>query len=200
MSIFKTKWIVIKINKGQENNFLYTIFSYDYGKITTTKKYSKKEKNLDLWYLINFEIETKEKKSIHKIKNIKIKSEFNFENKSFTIINSYLELLSSIVKNIPSWIAVYEVFDIIETINNKKEINEIHLLLAQLKMLMISWKIEIPPPNPPAISGQALLSKEGEKDKIIKKILKFIDQNNINRILKLSGIEGELKEELENIL
>ena len=72
MSIFKTKWIILKIHKIRDKDFLYTIFSKDYWKIMCNKKFSKKEKTLDLWYLINFEIITKENVSIHKIKNIKI--------------------------------------------------------------------------------------------------------------------------------
>jgi hypothetical protein len=51
--------------------------------------------------LINFEIETKEKTNIHKMKNIKILSEFKTENAGFSKINKYLEILSIIYKNIP---------------------------------------------------------------------------------------------------
>jgi recombinational DNA repair protein (RecF pathway) len=39
---------VLKKEKLRENEFIYTIFTYDYGKIKAIKKESKKEKMLDL--------------------------------------------------------------------------------------------------------------------------------------------------------
>ena len=99
MSVFKDKAIVLKVDKIAEKDLLYTIFSYDYWKLKVSKKFSKKEKNIDLGYIINFEIITKENVSIHKIKNVKIKSEFNLENKrTFSEINIFLEILSLIYK------------------------------------------------------------------------------------------------------
>ena len=72
MSVFKDKAIVLKVDKIAEKDLLYTIFSCDYWKLKVSKKFSKKEKNIDLGYIINFEIITKENVSIHKIKNVKI--------------------------------------------------------------------------------------------------------------------------------
>ncbi len=166
----------------QKNENLYTIFSYDYWKIKAVKKLSKKEKNIDLGYLVNFEIETKNKTNIHKIKNIKIISEFNTENVGFSIINKYLELLSTILKHIPDWIAVYEIFEIIELINSKTNISEIQLILSKLKILSIAWELNIEHQN-----------------KVVWKILKFVSINNINDIFRLSGIDEGIKKELENI-
>lgn len=182
MSIFKTKWIIIKIKKIQKNDFLYTIFSYDYWKIKATKKISKKEKNIDLGYLINFEIETKDKKDIHSIRNIKILSEFKYENKSFNLINKYLEILSIIYKQIPDWINVFEIYNIIELINKIKKIDEIHLILTKLKILSIIWDIKI-----------------DKQNQTTSKILKFIELNNIKDILRLIWINETTKKELENI-
>ncbi|MBT3728831.1 hypothetical protein HOG27_01850 [bacterium] len=51
---------------------------------------------------MNFEITTKENISIHKIRNIKILSEYNRENKSFKELNNYLVILSIIHKKIPT--------------------------------------------------------------------------------------------------
>ena len=56
MSVFKDKAIVLKVDKIAEKDLLYTIFSYDYWKLKVSKKFSKKEKNIDLGYIINFEI------------------------------------------------------------------------------------------------------------------------------------------------
>jgi hypothetical protein len=51
--------------------------------------------------MINFEIETKKDITIHKIRNIKILSSFDYEKKSFLLINNFLELIALILKNSP---------------------------------------------------------------------------------------------------
>jgi recombinational DNA repair protein (RecF pathway) len=38
MSLFKTKAIILKISKVKEKDFIYDIFTYDYGKIKVQKK------------------------------------------------------------------------------------------------------------------------------------------------------------------
>ena len=113
MSIFKDKAIVLKIEKLPENSLLYTFFTYNYWKIRANKKFSKSEKNLDLGYLVDFEIVTKENVSIHKIKNIKIKNEFNLENnKTFYEINLFLEILSFVLNETLDWVENKEIFSL----------------------------------------------------------------------------------------
>lgn len=192
MSIFKDKAIILKIEKSlkvNDNNFtktndkefLYTLFTKTYWKIKASKKYSKTEKSLDLWYNINFEIITSEKSKIHKIKNIKIKNEFNInKDKNFYEINKYLEILALIYKEIPEWVAFEEIFEIIETINEKQNINETRLILAKLKIKSLIWILNI-----------------NHKDEIIKKILKFISVSKIENILKLTWINETKKKELD---
>ena len=180
MSIFKTKWIILKIDKIKNQEFLYTIFTKDYWKIKCNTKLSKNEKTLDLWYLINFEIYTKENVSIHKIRNIKISSEFSHENKSFNELNLYLIILSIINKNTPVWNPIYELFEIIEILNNLENIDEIKLNLIRLKIISIFWELN-----------------ENNSNQTISKILKFINSNKIERILKLTWINEEIKKELE---
>lgn len=194
MSIFKSKWIIIKVEKVNWSNnnsmdnklktweFLYTIFTREYWKIKCNKKISKQEKNLDLWYIVNFEITTKENASIHKIKNIKITSEFNTENKSFLVVNSYLEFLALILKNTPNWVPVYELFDLVEIINNYSNVDEIKLILAKLKTISILWELN-----------------DNYDDEYISKILKFINHNKIDRILKLTWFTEEIVEKLRKI-
>jgi hypothetical protein len=181
LSIFKTKWIIIKIHKIKNWEFLYTIFTREYWKLLCNKKFSKKEKNLDLWYIINFEIITKENQSIHKIKNIKIISQLINKNQNFNYINTYLLLLAIMNDKCPKWLVINELFEIINFINNENN-DEIDLILLRLKMISIFWELN-----------------ESHKNKTISKILKFINSNKINRILKLTGINIELKKELENI-
>lgn len=189
MSIFKTKWIILKvdsknpwISKTKSPEFLYTIFTKEYGKILCNTKLSKKEKSLDLWYLINFEIITKENASIHKVRNIKILSEFNTKDKPFKEINAYLIILSTIYKKIPKWAPIYELFELLETINSYPQIDDLKLILTRLKILAILWELN-----------------ENHSNDTVWKILKFINANKIDRILKLTWINEELKKELEII-
>lgn len=184
MSVFKDKAIVLKIDKLREKELLYTLFTYEYWKIRASKKFSKKEKNLDLGYLINFEIITKEEAKFHKIRNIKIKSQFNIEkDKSFSEINLYLELLNKIYKEIPDWLQNKEIFSVIENINSKKNINETKLLLALLKIKSVLWDL----PN------------ENE-NKTIEKILKYINNSKIEDILRLKINESIILEELKKCI
>jgi len=195
LSIFNDKAIVLKINKvawsnSNENNFwkktsdkelLYTLFTKSYWKIKASKNYTKTEKNIDLGYVINFEIITKENSKIHKIKNIKIKSEFNLnKDKNFYELNKYLEILALVYREIPEWVAFEEIFDVIETINNYEKIDETKLILAKIKIKSLLWNLKIE-----------------HNDKIIEKILKFINISKIENILKLTWINEEQKKELD---
>jgi len=197
LSIFNDKAIVLKINKLSwnninENNFwkktsdkelLYTLFTKSYWKIKASKNYTKTEKNIDLGYVINFEIITKENSKIHKIKNIKIKSEFNLnKDKNFYELNKYLEILALIYKEIPEWIAFEEIFDVIENINNYEKIDETKLILAKIKIKSLLWNLKIEHNN-----------------KVIEKILKFINNSKIENILKLTWINEDQKKELDLI-
>lgn len=197
MGIFNDKAIVIKINKSawnnsNENNFwkkngekelLYTLFTKSYWKIKASKNYTKTEKNIDLGYVINFEIVTKENSKIHKIKNIKIKSEFNLnKDKNFYELNKYLEILALIYREIPEWIAFEEIFDVIETINNYEKIDETKLILAKIKIKSLLWNLNVE-----------------HNDRIIEKILKFINSSKIEKILKLTWINENQKKELDLI-
>ncbi len=182
MSIFKSKWIILKIDKIKHQEFLYTIFTKDYWKIKCNKKLNKQERNLDLWYIINFEIFTKENVSIHKINNIKIISGFNHNNKSFNEINNYLIILALVLNKTPFGSPIYELFHLLEIINEIKNINEIKLMLTKLKIISLFWELN-----------------ENHKNKIVNKILKYINSNKIESIIKLVWINEEIKKELEII-
>lgn len=179
MSIFKTKWIVVKKEKLKENEFIYTIFTYDYWKIKAIKKENKKEKTLDLWYMLNFEIYLSEKSEIFKIRNIKITWEFKAENKNFSEIKNFLELINSILKNSPEKVSIYEIYNIFENLKYYENLSEEKLILTRLKVLNILWLLAIE-----------------NKNSTIWKILKFINNNNIKNIFKLTWITKEIKEEL----
>lgn len=179
MSIFKTTWFVLKIKKIRDKESLYTIFSYDFWIINVNKKNSNKEKQLDLWYIANFEIETKGNIEIQKIKNVIIKSQFLSQNRSFDEINLYLLILAYINNNVALWEAVYEIFDIINILNSWNTIDDIKLILAFLKIKSIIWELN-----------------EENDCLITKKILKFIISNKFEDIIKLKWINDDIKNKL----
>ena len=182
MSVFKTKWIILKIDKPKDKDFLYTVFTYDFGKIRVSKKKNTKEKTLDLGYIINAEIRTKEWFDIHKISNIKIISEFDYKEKDFALIQKYLEILAFVINQAPDWVALYEVFTILETINTYKNIDTTKLLLTKLKLLQCFWNLDI-----------------SHENITVQKILKFIDNRNIDDVLKLTGINTDIEGKLREI-
>jgi len=182
MSLFKTKAVILRISKLKEKDFIYDIFTYDYGKIKVQKKEWKKEKTLDLWYIINCEIETKEWKDIHKIKNIKIKSQFICDNKDFKTINEYLSIIGIIHKKLPSWIEFKDIFELFQEINDKNNIDECKLILAKLKVIDLLWELKV-----------------DNNNELVRKILRFINKNRIKDILKLSWINNELLIKLRNL-
>jgi len=182
MSTFKDSWIVLKIQKQQDKNFIYTIFSLKFWKIIAVKKVSNKEKTIDLWFHINYEIKTSDK--INKISNIKIINEFDSRNKSFLEINSYLTILKIVLDKTPFWIENNEIFSILNEINKYKNTDiETKNVLASLKIIDILWELDTNNKNP-----------------TISKILNFINKNHFNKIIKLTWINEEIKKELQNIL
>lgn len=182
MLLFKTKWIILKIHKVQEKDFLYTIFTEDYWKIVCQKKLSTREKTLDIWYLIHFEIETKEDRKVHKMRHIKIISEFSLLKKTYLEMESYLKLLAYVWKQAPEWAPVYQVLEIFELVHLYENITEEKLLLARLKLASIFWVL-------PQEYGSEMTQR----------ILWFIYKNKITQILKLTGISEEIKKELEHL-
>lgn len=188
MSIFKTQGIILKIKKQEEKNNLYTIFTADYWKILTSKKLVLKEKTLDLWYLINFEIEVKHWVNIHKIKNIKIIWEFNSFWKKYSIIHSFLELLQIINTKLPEKLSHLEIFSTLETLIKYEkltwnELTQQKIILIQLKIIDLLGTLHLENQNP-----------------TIKKILHYIHKNSSGEILKLTGINEEIENELKTIV
>lgn len=182
MSNFKTKAVILKINKLSKNDFIYTILSYDYWRLKVNKKVGLREKNLDLWYIINCEIKTNQKSDIHKIKNIKIISEFYYEDKDFKIINSFLDLIALINNNLPENMVFFEIYNLLETTIRYKKITYNKLLLIKLKVINLIWLLNIESDN-----------------NLVKKILSYINKNSIKDIIKLKWIDENTKVKLEHI-
>jgi len=175
MWVFKSSGIILKIHKSRDAKLLYTIFS---------KKYSKTEKTLDIWYVVNFEIITQTKSDIHSIKNIKILSEFQSSEKWFKQINSYLELIASIKDKTALWVENLQIFSIIPNLHTIQESEDFYTktLLSNLKLQSLCWELQLE-----------------NKDPTVAKILKFIYSSDHQKILKLSWINDEILKKLEQL-
>jgi hypothetical protein len=162
---------------------MYTIFTQEFGKIFCQKKFSKREKALDIWYMIQVEIETKEDKKVHKMRNIKILSDFAPQNRDFWVLNSYLEMLAMILRLSPDGLQIYQVLEIVETIHDYENITEEKILLAKLKLSQIYWNLWL-----------------DHKNQTLQRILWFIHKNNFSEIVRLSGLNEDIKKDLEELL
>lgn len=87
--------------------------------------------------MIQVEIETKEDKKVHKMRNIKILSDFAPQNRDFGILNGYLEMLAMILRLSPDGLQIYQVLEIVETIHEYENITQEKILLAKLKLSQI---------------------------------------------------------------
>lgn len=184
MSIFKDSAIVLKITKKENKDFVCHLMSEKFWKIIAIKKISPKEKALDIWYHINYEIDSKKESKSSKLRMIKIINEFNYEGKKFREINSFLDLINIIIKRVEPWVENISINEIVkEILKYDKDDLEIKLILAQLKIINLLWELNTE-----------------NKDKTISKILNFINKNNFKNIIKLSWINDKLKKELQNLL
>jgi hypothetical protein len=189
MSIFKTKWILLKKNINHKN-IIYTIFTEDYWKITVFSKEKTQKKRIDLWYILSFEIKNSNNKNILYIQNIKIIKEFNYLNLNFETINFYQILLTLIHKLLPEKKQIFNIVEIIEKINIISNNEKISWTKIFEKIIFACLKI---------INILGLLNIEN-KNPEIKKILNFIDKNNFYTILKLSWLKEKNKKIIEKII
>ncbi len=184
MSIFKDSAIVIKIIKKENKEFIYHLMSEKFWKILAVKKLASKEKPIDIWYHINYEIESNKKDKISKLRMIKILNEFNYKNKKFSEIKLFLELIGVISKKVEFGVENLKINEIIkQIIKYEKDDLEIKLILAKLKIVDILWELDIK-----------------YRDKLTQRILIFINKNDFKNILKLSWINNRQKKQLQDIL
>ncbi len=175
--------MVIKIHSQKETEFLFDIFTYEYGKMKLKSKKSKKEKTLDIWYIIDFEINVKKENSIHEMKNIKIKNEFDYLNKDYSILLQYLELITLVYEKCPYNVAIYDIFHLLNGVNICENISSEKLLFSKLKVLSLLWILQIDNSNLQ-----------------IQKILSFISKESIQNILKLKWLTQKNQWEINNII
>lgn len=180
MSIFKTTWVILKVKKQSDNQFLYTVFFRDYGILTVQKRKKWKEKTLDIWYLINCEIITYQWKEIHTIGNIQIKGQFKYEWRTYKEIEIYLKLIQYIIIEVPVWIESKEIFSHLKYISeNNEKFSYCQIVLFFLKIKILLWELNYLWNNV-----------------TIQKILLFLEKNKPETIIKLSWISEEILEEL----
>lgn len=116
---------------------MFDVFTSNYGKLKLKSKKSKKEKSLDIGYIIDFEVNVKKQNSIHEINNIKIKNEFSYTNKDYTTLLDYLELIKIVMDKCPLNLPIYEIYNILNEVNSFENITDEKIIFAQLKVLNI---------------------------------------------------------------
>lgn len=183
MSIFKSQWIVIKIKKLDEKQYLYLVFFKEYWFLHVSKKKKAKEKSLDVGYNFHCEIITASSKNIHTISNIKIKNFYIAENKRYKEIEKFLSFLSYLNKEIPSGSPHDEIFHSLEIFLSSPDQSYESFVLLQLKVSEILWILALQ-----------------HNDKTLQKILNFITQKHYSEIIKLRNIPEDVLKKLESII
>lgn len=183
MAIFKCSWIVLKKSILNDKTKLITVFTNEYWKININYKDKKTDKTLDVWYVINFETRVKDENKVTQLNNVFIKSVFNYEQKSYSIILEYLNLIKIIQKNCPLNLQIYGIYEIFSKMQEYENLSDEKIIFTQLKIL----------------TKLGLIDLENKNEKI-SKILNFIQKNNINDILKLKWLDEETKNLLKNIV
>lgn len=183
MSLFKTTWIILKKSKLKENEDFLSVFTDEYWKINLKAKKTKKEKSLDLGYIINFEVNVKWENNINEIRNIKIRNELNYNNYDYKIIYEYLNILNLVEKNCPLNMQNHWIFEIFNKINSYDWLTFEKLLFLKAKILNFLW----------------ILKTENQNENI-KKVLIFIEKSSVDNILKLKWLSENDIYLLENIL
>lgn len=182
MSYFRSKGIVLKKTKYGEKEFLYSIFSYDFWKIEVLKKNASKEKPLDIWYDINFEVHSYKNSQLSRIAHIKIINEFDPSKHKFKTINAYLWLIHMVYIKSEKKNAIFEIYILLHELH-KIEITKEKILLAQLKIKNIFWELPI-----------------NHSDTSICSVLKFIHNNSSKNCLRIKGISESQTEIFEKII
>lgn len=182
MATFRDKVIIIQRKRQSKWEDIYFVFSCNYWKIICSKKPSKNEKNLDSWCEISVEIDVKENLTIHNIKNIRIKSQFKYENTPYQTLEEYMKLLAYIKHNFPDGIQNYDTYEALELLN-KEDPNKEKILLMHLKLVHING-----------------LLPDLHKDETVTKILKFIRLEKPSKIIKLKGLNEKIKKELKALI
>ena len=185
MNFFKSEWIILSLKKINEKEVLYKVFFREYGKIVVKKQKKNREKNLDVWYRVSCEIITYEdsKNILPSITNVKILSFYITERKTYREIEWYLKTLAYLEKQLPEWLSHTEIYDMIPYLHKETHLTQISYLLFRLKILSFSWYIEI-------IDEEAILSR----------VVRFIEKNSIEEILKLKEIPSNIEKKLEKLL
>lgn len=176
MSLFKTKWVILKISFTDKDIF-YDIFTLDYGRLFLKSKKDKIKKSLEIWNIIDFEINVKKENMVNYIKDLKIINNFDYKDKDFETISNYLYLIDFVFKNTPKNVVYKEIYNIFFILNDYKNISWEKILFLILKLNYIFWKIDL----------------YHISDEKLKKILNFVSSNHIQDVIKLKWIDENTK-------
>lgn len=156
----------------------------DYGILLVQKKKKVREKTLDIGYGIGCEIVTQQQRDIHTIGNIKIISQFSYENRNFRDIEIYLRIIGYVLREVPKYIPQYEIYNILIYIQRyNSQINYTKMVLIFLKIQCVVWNIG-----------------EEYDDNVVKKIVAFVRHHSVWDIMRLSGIQEDILGKLEKLL
>gem|GEM_PF-2382935 len=71
---------------------------------------------------------------INYLKNIKLINNFDYKDKDFELIETYLKLINLLYKNTPKNIVINEIFDLLFILNKNENINVEKILFISIKI------------------------------------------------------------------
>lgn len=175
--------VLRKVHIKESKNIIY-LFSRDFWKISAWIKESKLKYPIDIWNIVNFGVTLKW--NINNVDSYKIKKTIDYNGLNYESISNILNLLYYIYSLAPEWIPSEIMYD--DYINNMKyfEENETNKKITEffkMKLIINSWIwINI---------------NDMKKSVNFEKIYNFIKTNKLEKILKISGIEESLINEIK---
>jgi recombinational DNA repair protein (RecF pathway) len=175
--------VLRKVHIKESKNIIY-LFSRDFWKISAWIKESKLKYPIDIWNIVNFGVTLKW--NINNVDSYKIKKTIDYNGLNYESISNILNLLYYIYSLAPEWIPSEIMYD--DYINNMKyfEENETNKKITEffkMKLIINSWIwINI---------------NDMKKSVNFEKIYNFIKTNKLEKVLKVSGIEESLINEIK---
>ncbi|MCK9272531.1 recombination protein O N-terminal domain-containing protein [Candidatus Gracilibacteria bacterium] len=175
--------VLRKVHIKESKNIIY-LFSRDFGKISAWIKESKLKYPIDIGNIVNFGVTLKG--NINNVDSYKIKKTIDYNGLNYESISNILNLLYYIYSLAPEGIPSEIMYD--DYINNMKyfEENETNKKITEFfKMKLI------------INSGIGININDMKKSVNFEKIYNFIKTNKLEKVLKVSGIEESLINEIK---
>lgn len=181
--MFNTNWIILKKNKINEKQIVFTVFSEDYGKVSVWIDEIKRSP-IDIWSTLNLIINRKN--WTNRSNNYKLKRGILYTSLSYIWIENILNLLKFLNDTLPEWIEKDFLFkDYEKMLNYFCDINKnpVAIEIFKLKIIKKLWFYQDP-------------KVLGFSDNFIK-IYNAIDLLDLEKIININWIE-KIQEELED--